>query len=112
MLCFENIVLCFENIVLCFDNSVLCFDNVVLCFNNTMLCVDYSLLCFDNTVLCLEKCLLFADMGHRRKKIQCKIQIQRVQISEARDLNYTFFRILHSKKTWQVISNATFCMNF
>ena len=46
------------------------------------------------------------------KKIQCNIQIQRIQSSEARDLNYTFFRIFHSKKTWQVLSNTTFCMIF
>ena len=35
-----------------------------------------------------------------------------IQISEAPDINYTFFRILNSKKTWLVISNTTFCMIF
>ena len=35
-----------------------------------------------------------------------------IKISEARDLNYTFFRILNSNKTWRVISNSTFCIIF
>ena len=35
-----------------------------------------------------------------------------IKIPKAPNINHTFFRILNSKSTWQVISNTTFCMIF